>query len=422
MQQHQRSAVRLSASLGGLTGIAVIAALAIYSLAIYSTASTAQMAHSHGGSECADTDLSCASTVTPAFAPDGSLWIAWAAGGRVSVARSPDLGRTFAPAVAVNREPLRLDSGPDARPKLAIDRSEHIAVAYAWFKDSAFNGQVLTTYSTDGGRSFAPSRPITRDPESQRFEAIAFDPDGTLFAAWLDKRDRVPARERGDNYVGAALAFAWSKDGGETYSETRIAKDNTCECCRLGVAFAGPGRPVVLFRNVFGGMVRDHAITTFSDPATPGPVYRVSVDDWAIEVCPHAGPSLALAPDGSYHAAWFTNGNVRKGIFYARSMDQGRTFTRPMPIGIPDRNPSRPFVLAARRAVWLAWKEFDGEQTTVSVMESRDRGANWTMPKVVARTSDNSDHPLLIANGNRVFLSWMTRADGYRFIPLEDVP
>src|SRR6516164_7567403 len=50
------------------------------------------------------------------------------------------LGRTFAPAVAVHPEPLRLDSGPDERPKLAIDKSGRIAVAYAIFEDSAFNG------------------------------------------------------------------------------------------------------------------------------------------------------------------------------------------------------------------------------------------------------------------------------------------
>jgi hypothetical protein len=39
----------------------------------------------------------------------------------------------------------------------------------------------------------------------------------------------------------------------------------------------------------------------------------------------------------------------------------------------------------------------------------------------MAGTADASDHPLLVANGERVFLSWMTRADGYRLLPLEDV-
>ena len=82
---------------------------------------SAQMSHNHGGKQdCNEPTLKCASKVTPTFAPDGTLWLAWAAAGQVSVARSLDLGRTFSPPVAVNEEPLNLDWGPDARPE---DRS-----------------------------------------------------------------------------------------------------------------------------------------------------------------------------------------------------------------------------------------------------------------------------------------------------------
>ena len=114
-----------------------------------------------------------------------------------------------------------------------------------------------------------------------------------------------------------------------TFSETRIAFDNTCECCRLAVAFAAAGRPVVAFRNVFDNTVRDHAVVTFADPQTPGPIRRVSVDNWKTDVCPHQGPTLAVGSDGSYHVAWFTNGSARKGLFYASSTDQGQTFSPP---------------------------------------------------------------------------------------------
>jgi hypothetical protein len=119
---------------------------------------------------------------------------------------------------------------------------------------------------------------------------------------------------------------------------------------------------------------------------------------------------------------WFTNGLVRKGLFYARSSDSGRTFSTPMPVGRFDRNPSHPFLIAAGEALWLAWKEFDGEKTTVPVMLSRDSGSVWSTPMVVAETADQSDHPLLATNGRRVFLSWQTQREGYRFIPLEDAP
>ena len=81
-----------------------------------------------------------------------------------------------------------------------------------------------------------------------------------------------------------------------------------------------------------------------------------------------------------------------------------------------------PFVIAAQGAVWLAWKEFDGEESTVNVMRSEDGGRNWSAPKPIAHTADASDHPQLVSNGHSVFLSWMTRADGYQFVSLENAP
>jgi hypothetical protein len=385
-------------------------------------AALAEMSHHHGAAsdpKCADASLACATQVTPTFAADGTLWIAWAAHGTVSVAHSSDLGHTFSTPVAVNPQPLDVDWGPDARPNIVVDNEGRVFVAFARFKDQKFNGQVLYSRSTDGGRSFAAPASITANTESQRFQTLTLDADGSLFATWLDKRNRVPAAARGDKYVGAGLAFAWSRDHGATFSETRIALDNTCECCRLAVALAVPGRPVVVFRNVFDDMVRDHAAITFTDLQTPGPIRRVSIDDWQTDACPHQGPTLAIAPDGSYHVAWFTNGRARKGLFHAASNNGGQTFSQPMPIGNPARNPARPFLLAANKALWLAWKEFDGEHTTVRAMASHDDGHTWSEPATVAQTGDASDHPLLAANGTQVFLSWQTRAEGYRLLPLE---
>lgn len=398
-------------------------ALAIIALALCGSAAYGQMNHQHASeAACDETILRCASKVTPAFSPDGTLWLAWMAGGQISVARSNDAGHSFSTPVQVTREKLNLDWGPDARPKIVVDRNGGIALAFSIFRDKAFNGQVLYTRSADGGKSFSELRPITASNESQRFEALGLDADGSLFAAWLDKRNRVPAQQRGQPYDGAGLFFASSNDGGATYSEARLAQDNTCECCRLGLAFAGPGRPVVVFRNIFEGGVRDHAIVTFSDPATPGEVHRVSRDDWQIAACPHHGPSLSISAAGTYHVTWYTNGKVRKGLFYARSRDGGATFSEPVLIGRPDRNPTRPYVIAGPRETAMVWKEFDGEKTTVNLMTSRDDGATWSAAKTISSTMDASDHPLLVSDGRRSYLSWMTKADGYRIQPIEDEP
>lgn len=398
-------------------------ALAIVAFALFQSAAHAQMNHQHASeAACDEVALRCASKVTPAFGPDGTLWLAWMAGGQVSVASSKDAGRSFSTPVQVTKVRLNLDWGPDARPKIVVARDGGIALAFSIFRDKAFNGQVLYTRSTDGGQSFAELRPITASNESQRFEALGLDADGTVFAAWLDKRNRIPAQQHGRKYDGAGLFFASSKDGGTTYSESRLAQDNTCECCRLGLAFAGPGRPVVVFRNIFEGGVRDHAVVAFSDLATPGEVHRISRDDWQIDACPHHGPSLSISAEGTFHVAWYTNGKVRKGLFYARSHDGGRTFSEPVSIGRPVRNPTRPYVVANARETALVWKEFDGEKTTVNLMISNDDGATWSAPKAISSTTDTSDHPLLVSDGRRLFLSWMTKADGYRFQPIGDEP
>ncbi len=68
---------------------------------------------------------------------------------------SQDPGRTFSTPTQITKKRLNLDWGPDARPKIVVDRKGGIAVAFSIFRDEAFNGQVLYTRSADGGKSFA---------------------------------------------------------------------------------------------------------------------------------------------------------------------------------------------------------------------------------------------------------------------------
>ena len=382
-----------------------------------------QMSHHHvSETACETVELRCAAKVTPAFGQDGTLWLAWMAGGQVSVASSKDGGRTLSSPVQVTHGAPNLDWGPDARPKIALDRKGDIAVAFSTFRDKAFNGEVFYSHSSDGGKTFAALRPITDNTESQRFEALDFGPDGALFAAWLDKRNRVPVQQAGKKYDGAALFFATSKDDGASYLPAQMVVDNTCECCRLGLAFDPSGHAVVVFRKIFEGGIRDHAIVTFNDQGLPGEVNRVSEDDWQISACPHQGPSISIGSDGTYHVVWYTNGRVRKGLFYAKSRDGGKTFSQPMPVGELSKSPSRPYVISGPHATAIAWKEFDGEKTSVNLITSTDAGKTWSQPRVIAATSDSSDHPLLVSNGRQIYLSWMTKADGYHLQPVEEEP
>jgi hypothetical protein len=367
---------------------------------------------------CSEPTLACAAKATPVFSANGSLVLVFATDDRVLMVRSHDLGKTFDPAVPLHPTPLQLDWGPDARPQAVFDAKGRLHVALATFKDKAFNGQVFYTRSTDDGAGFEPLTPITAVQESQRFQAMGLDPAGKLFTTWLDKRERIEVRKRGEKYTGAGLYYAWGDASKGLIGDTQAVSEGTCECCRMGLSFNTAGRPVVVYRNIFPGSARDHAVTTFDAAGKPGLVNRVSTDNWITDACPHHGPSLSVGPDDAYHVTWFTLGKDRQGLFYARSTDAGQTFSAPMPIGTAERNPSRPYVLATPTAVWLVWKEFDGGASVLMAMSSTDQGKSWSTPISVASTNDDSDHPLLIRRGDAVFVSWLTKADGYRLIEL----
>ena len=407
---------RIAAGLAAL----VLSASALAQAVPQASASAPMHQHgSHAAAACSSPDLACAKSATAVFDSAGALWVAWAAGGSVSVARSTDAGATFGPASVVGRPGAALDAGTDARPQIVVDAQGHIVVAYSVFKDKAWNAQVLVATSTDGGATFSTPRSLSTDAASQRFPALTLRSDGRLLAVWIDKRTAAAARSQGVPQAGAALATAWSDDGGKSFTGERVVQDHSCECCRLAVAFDAQRRALVLYRSIFAGGERDHALLTMADQGEAQPPSRVAEDRWAIDGCPHHGPSLAVSSDGTVHAAWFTQGRSRQGLFLARSTDGGATFSSPQAMGNAAQQPGRPALYAQGRAVWLVWKEFDGRYIFIKQRRSADAGQTWSPERVLGATANSADHPLLIGDGRRVYLSWLTRDEGYRLMPLE---
>jgi hypothetical protein len=391
-------------------------------LSVLAAAPVAAHEHHHDGppprADCpvGEAALRCATTVTPVFAPDGTLLVVWTAGGRVMLARSADAGATLGPAVAVNPGPEPVEDSGEARTAVAVDAQARVVVAYSLRTEIPYAGRLMVAHSADGGRSFAPPAALTGDLSGQRFPVMAGDGSGRIALAWIDKRGAAAAKRAGRPYAGAAIALARSEDGGVTFGPDRLMADQSCECCRLGLALDSGGRPVLLWRHVFPGGIRDHAVMVV-DGARPE-LRRVSVDDWKIDGCPHHGGALAVDAAGTLHVAWYSGGGLRRGLFEARSADAGRTFSAPRPVGDPGRQAGHPQLLAAGGTLWLAWSEFDGERTQVMVQHSGDGGRSWSAAAAAAETADSSDRPLLVGDGHRVLLSWLTRSEGWRLLPL----
>ena len=366
---------------------------------------------------CQGTGLECANAATPFITRDGKLLLSWTAGGVVSVAQSMDGGKSFSSAVKIAEHGKALDTGSDARPQIVSDSKGNILLAYAFFKDSHWNAQINTVRSNDGGNTFSAPQSLVQDESSQRFPSVLLKSDDSIFISWIDKRLVAAAKQKGTPRLGGSIAYSSSVDGGKSFQAEKFASESSCECCRIAASLDPKNQAVIAYRAIFPGGIRDQASQVVSSQGAE-PIRRVAHDDWRTDACPHHGPSIAISGSGKFHVAWFTQGTKRSGVFYANSSNQGISYSNPVRVGAEGANVSRPCLLAIDRQVWLAWKEFDGTASSVYLKSSQDDGATWSEPEVLTKTIGYSDHPLLLRQGQTVYLSWLTRADGYQLIKL----
>jgi hypothetical protein len=347
------------------------------------------------------------------------VWLAWTANGAVSVARAEAGGRPLGPARVIGRHGTQLDTGADARPQLVVDRQGRITLAYGVFKDRQWNAQVMVSTSQDEGTTFTAPRSLSANGTSQRFPTLMLDADGQLLAAWLDKRTAMAARAAGLKADGAALFYAWSADGGLNFGPERMAADGTCECCRLAVALAARHQPLFVYRKLYDGGIRDHAMLALDEAGATRLEARVARDDWRLEGCPHHGPAVAVTDDGRVHAAWFTQGSVRQGLFHARADGGGTRFSEPVRVGLTPTQAGRPALTVRGQRVWLLWKAFDGERIRAAVRSSADGGLTWSADRWLASTAGPADHPTFVEGGPWPWVSWSTRNEGHQLFKLE---
>lgn len=350
--------------------------------------------------------------LSAAFDAEGRLWRAEARERHVWVSYSEDKGRSYSAPIRVNATPENIAAEGENRPKIAFAPSHRIYLSWTQSLDKPYSGNVRFSRSLDGGKTF--SEPITvndnREIISHRFDALLVDGVGRIHLTWLDKRD---ARDK--SYVGATLYHAISEDGGQSFKANQRLAANSCECCRVVMALDRDGVPLVFWRHIFGRNVRDHALLKLDDKST---LMRVSHDQWAVDACPHHGPTLAVATDGTRHLAWYNNAPERHGLFYAHMTPDGQ-LAQSLAFGSFAAQASHPSVIARGALVVLAWKEFDGERSVIQDMTSSDSGKTWGAPRCIAASAGASDHPLLIADGATAYLSWNTALEGHRLWPIE---
>lgn len=392
-------------------------------LALGAIANAAEQAKPHDMSRMWQSSLAKQQLSSSAvFDEKGMLWLAQVQDGFVMVSHSADQGKSFSSAVKVNQQAEYISASGETRPKIVLAKNGNIYISWTQSLDTPYAGNIRFSRSLDGGKRFAA--PITvndnLDAITHRFETMGMNSRGQIYLAWLDKRDAVLAKNKDEKYTGIAVYYAVSDDEGKSFHANIKVADHTCECCRVAMDIDKTDTPIIVWRHIFGKNVRDHGMarldgSTFKNEEAN--VQRVTFENWEVEACPHHGPSLSIVGD-FIHMVWFNHATERSGLFYAHSENNGKSFSAPITVGDSTRQAGHAAVLAKGKYVYLAWKEFDGEVSVVNVMLSQDSGVTWGKVQKIADTRDMSDHPLLIANNDQVYLSWSSLLEGYRLIAL----
>jgi hypothetical protein len=356
-----------------------------------------------------------ANGATPMFlvTPTGDKVIAWVAAegggtdGKLYLSVTPQGSAGPLPTVMVDDPLGPIEPHGEAPPRLGVDRNGGLYALYAVGKlvpGRRFPANALRVIrSDDHGRTW--SAPVTvngagelGDFGSHGFHALTVAPDGAVLATWLENEKGI-----------SKVFFTRSSDRGATWATPRaLREDQACPCCRTGVAATADGQLYVSWRNVFDGDVRDVVVAKSADAgATWQEPVRPRADGWVYPGCPHAGPAMALGPDGAVHIAWWTGKGGEAGVWYAKSTDGGASFTH-TPIAVGERSQPAHVQLAvgADSSVYLAWDDGLDVRPTVTFRRSTDGGRTWLSAQVLSAPGTAGSYPVLALVGDSVAVAW----------------
>ncbi|RCS29054.1 exo-alpha-sialidase [Rhodanobacter denitrificans] len=343
-----------------------------------------------------------------AFDSHGRLWLVDAADGHVRLRHSDDDGRTLSAPVEVNATAERIYAEGENRPKIAFGPRDEIYVSWSQPRAEPWTGFVRFARSLDRGEHFGEPLTVHHDRAeiTHRFDALTVDGKGRIVIAWIDKRDVIAATAAGKPYLGAAIYYSWSDDGGASFVPERKLVDQSCECCRIALARTPDGEVAAFFRSIHGDNIRDHAYAVLRTDGHASRVERATFSDWQIAGCPHHGPGLAIGRDGILHAVWY-EAKGQPTIWYGQ-LDPGHAPRHPL--AIAGVGASHADVAVHERTVWVAWNQVGADGYALMLRRSTDNGAHFDAPRDIARSSGAVGSPQLLLKQGHAFVAWNTAA------------
>lgn len=128
--------------------------------------------------------------------------------------------------------------------------------------------------------------------------------------------------------------------------------------------------------------------------------------DRSVRGCGRPPPAIAVdTVSGHVYLAYFAEPKSSHGIFFAHSMDGGRTFHAPVPI-VFGENAAWVSVSSAGDRVAVAYEDPNSLQPSVGVALSRTMGHIFRAGEIVSSVNERARQPVVEVSGDTVRVWW----------------
>jgi hypothetical protein len=262
-----------------------------------------------------------------------------------------------------------------------------------------------------------PNIPLDVDSANSTLPRIGSDPSGVLHAVWTDPR-----------FGDKNIAYTKSEDNGTTWTTvTNISKawtgfysmspDITVD------TGAGPygGSIYVVYERIIPGGGRD-IYTSFSRDGGDTWVQSIRVDH-APPGITSARPCVSVGNDGTVYVAWDdmrVPGSIYQ-VFAAKSIDGGMTWSGDIQISQSFLINVFPAIATDRDGnVYIAWQEYNENETTSILVAKSTDGINWTTSTVATGGNYSTSRrvpDIIVDDSGSVLVTWMfCDSDGNDFV------
>lgn len=334
-------------------------------------------------------------------------------------ASSSDLGDTFTEPQRVNSTSGEVSDHGENSPELLTSPDESTLYAVWNARDPKEPGASHVRFSRSSAMrpSWSPAITVNDDASavSHGFQTAAVGPDGTIYAAWLDGRNRgADTHDHASHDMTGGTSdvyLARSTDGGKTFEKNVRVASSICPCCRPSIGFAG-NRVLVAWRQVEPGDLRDIFVASSSDRGeTWSKPALVARDGWKIKGCPHVGPSMASLGDKLY-IAWFSEAAGNPGIYLAASSNGGESFGPKEMVSTGTEDPTHPRLAEGDGRLALVFQARDAKQAggwgpmAVWYREIAQDGKLSPLVRAAERKAGASYPGVALGMSGRIFLGW----------------